>query len=121
MPTDISTILRLSVPLIVQVGQRRMAVDDVLALGPGAILELEKTSEDDLDLLVNNVPMGRGVAVKVGENFGIKITSIGSPHQRVAALGGQAPESLADRIPKRPYEAFLSEWKQRGQAATSKD
>ena len=89
MATDISTILRLSVPLIVQVGQRRMAVDDVLALGPGAILELEKTSEDDLDLLVNNVPMGRGVAVKVGENFGIKITSIGSPHQRVAALGGQ--------------------------------
>ncbi len=65
-----------------------MAMDDVLALGPGAILELEKPAEDDLELLVNNVPMGRGQAVKVGENFGIRITSIGSAHQRVAALSG---------------------------------
>jgi flagellar motor switch protein FliN/FliY len=89
MGTDVSTILKLSVPLIVQVGSRRMAMDDILALGPGAILELEKPAEEDLELLVNNVPMGRGQAVKVGENFGIRITSIGSPHQRVSALGGQ--------------------------------
>jgi flagellar motor switch protein FliN/FliY len=86
MPTDVQTILKLSVPVIVQIGDRQMCVDDVLALGPGAILELTKNAEEELDLLVNNKPIGRGVAVKVGENFGIRITGIGSQKQRIEAL-----------------------------------
>jgi flagellar motor switch protein FliN len=87
MPTDLQTILKLTVPVIVQVGERRVPMEDVLALGPGAILELSKSAEDELDLLVNNKVIGKGVAVKVGENFGIRIASIGTPHQRVEALG----------------------------------
>ncbi len=87
MATDIQTILRLSVPVIVQVGERRLRLDDVMALGPGAIVELTKSAEDELELLVNNKIIGKGVAVKVGENFGIRITSIGSQHQRVEAMG----------------------------------
>lgn len=92
MATDLTTILKLTVPLIVQVGTHRMPMDDVLALGPGAILELEKSSEEELELLVNNMPMGKGVAVKVGENFGIRITTIGSPRQRIKALAGTSNE-----------------------------
>ncbi|MCX5661220.1 MAG: FliM/FliN family flagellar motor switch protein [Planctomycetota bacterium] len=87
MATDIQTILKLTVPVIVQVGRRRLPMDDVLALGPGAILELPKASEEDLELLVNNKVVGKGTAVKVGENFGIRITSVGSPIERVRALG----------------------------------
>ena len=86
MATEIQTILKLSVPVIVQVGERFLPMDDVLALGPGAILELTKPAESELELLVNNKMVGKGQAVKVGENFGIKITSIGSPTQRVEAL-----------------------------------
>lgn len=92
MATDLTTILRLTVPLIVQVGTHSMNFDDVLALGPGAILELEKSSEEELELLVNNMPMGKGVAVKVGENFGIRITSIGSPRQRVEAMAATSDD-----------------------------
>ena len=88
MPTDLQTILKLSVPVIVQIGQRKLPLDDVLALGPGAILELGKSSEDDLDLLVNNKPIGTGTAVKVGENFGIRIGFVGDATQRIAALAG---------------------------------
>lgn len=84
--TDLQTILKLSVPVIVQVGERSLPMGDVLALGPGAILELTKSSEEELELLVNNKVVGRGVAVKVGENFGIRITSIGTPRDRVSAL-----------------------------------
>lgn len=84
---DITTILSLYVPLIVQIGHRKIHLDDIMALGPGAILELNKAAEEELDLLVNNKPIGRGVAVKVGENFGIRITTIGSTDQRVQALG----------------------------------
>lgn len=88
MPTtDIETLLKLTVPVIVQVGKREMEMDDVLALAPGAILELNRSSESELDLLVNNKAIGRGTAVKVGENFGIRIVSIDSPKQVVEAMG----------------------------------
>ncbi len=48
----------------------------------------DKPSEDDLTLLINNKPIGSGEAVKVGENFGIRIKQIGTPQQRVEALAG---------------------------------
>ena len=86
MTTDVKTILRLRVPVIVQIGRRRMKVDDALALGPGAIVELEKGADDELDLLVNNKIIGTGAAVKVSENFGLRITRVGSPADRVHAL-----------------------------------
>lgn len=92
MATELATILSLKVPVIVQIGQRRMTLDDVLALGPGAILELDKGSDAELDLLVNNKVVGAGAAVKVGENFGIRINTIGTAAQRVAALGGKDEE-----------------------------
>ncbi|MBI1335365.1 MAG: hypothetical protein GC164_00210 [Phycisphaera sp.] len=84
---ELSTILKLQVPVIVRIGERMVPLDDVLALGPGAILELRKSSEEELDLLVNNKRVGSGQAVKIGENFGLKITSVGSARQRVEALG----------------------------------
>ncbi|MCE9590502.1 MAG: FliM/FliN family flagellar motor switch protein [Planctomycetes bacterium] len=91
MSADIHTILKLSVPVIVQVGEHHLQLDDVLALGPGAILELNKPAEDDLDLLVNNKKVGRGVVVKVGENWGIRINHIGSPRERVQAIASKEP------------------------------
>lgn len=88
MATELQTILRLRVPVIVEIGRRKMKLDDVLALGPGAILELAKNSDEPLDLLINNKQVGTGAAVKVGENFGLKIAAVGSAAQRVEALAG---------------------------------
>lgn len=88
MPTDLDTILKLTVPVIVRIGARTVEMDTILSLAPGAIIELEKPADDELELLVNNKPIGTGFAVKVGENFGIRIESIGSPHERVEAMGG---------------------------------
>jgi len=87
MATEIETLLKLSVPVIVQVGQRPMTMDDVLALAPGALLELNKLAEAELELLINNKSIGMGTAVKVGENFGIRISSINSQRDVVEALG----------------------------------
>ena len=86
MATDVQTILKLSVPVIVQIGHRRMTMDEILELAPGAIVELDKGSEKLLELLANNKPIAEGSAVKVGENFGIKIDKIGSPRERAEAL-----------------------------------
>ncbi|MCC7409560.1 MAG: FliM/FliN family flagellar motor switch protein [Phycisphaeraceae bacterium] len=88
MPTELQTILKLSVPLIVQIGQRTMRMSEVVSLGPGAILELSKSVDEDLELLVNNKPVARGSAVKVGENFGVRIGAVGSAQDRVNAMKG---------------------------------
>ncbi len=86
MPTDVQTILKLSVPVIVQIGRRHMSLDAVLDLAPGAIVELPKSADDKLDLLVNNKTIACGTAVKVGENFGIRVEVTGTARQRIEAM-----------------------------------
>ncbi len=86
MPTDVQTILKLYVPVIVEIGRRHMSLDNVLGLAPGAIIELPKSADEKLDLLVNNKPIARGTAVKVGENFGIRVEATGSARQRIEAM-----------------------------------
>lgn len=88
MSCDLQTILNLSVPVIVQLGHRRMSLDDVLSLGPGVIIELNRPADEELDLRVNNKTIGQGTAVKVGENFGLRVSAIGSPRERIKALAG---------------------------------
>lgn len=91
MAADARTILRLEVPVVVRLGERAMTVREVLDLIPGSIIELPKTAEDELDLLVNEKRVGRGTAVKIGENFGIRLSAVGDLAARVeAAVGAEA-------------------------------
>lgn len=87
MPARLDSILKLEVPVIVVIGSRDMAVKEVMNLAPGAILELPKLADEELEVLVNNKPVGLGTAVKVGENFGIRITYVGDMRHRINALG----------------------------------
>ena len=52
-----------------------------------AIIEFSKNSDEPLELLINNKPIGLGVTVKVGENFGLKISQIGDVKQVIRSLG----------------------------------
>jgi len=88
MSHDLARILRLEVPLIVQIAERRMPLSEVTALTHGSIIELPKQIDEELDVLVNNSRIGSGRAVKVGENFGVRMTQVGAVTDRVAALGG---------------------------------
>ncbi len=90
MPADLKSVLKLQVPLIVQIAERTMAFEDVMNLAPGAIIELPKHADEELAILVNNKTIGTGLAVKVGENFGVRVTYIGDLRQRIAALGEEA-------------------------------
>lgn len=69
-------ILQLSVPLVVRVAQRQMRLRQILEISTGSIVEFETPAESELDLLVNNCPVAKGMAVKVGENFGLRITRV---------------------------------------------
>ena len=95
MPADVTAILKLEVPLIVRLGERQMTLAQVISLVPGVIIELPKSAEEELELLVNNKRLGLGTAVKVGENFGIRITQIGDIKSRVEAMGGDSSRSHA--------------------------
>ena len=91
MPADLKSVLKLQVPLIVQIAERMMPFEDVMNLAPGAIIELPKKADEELAILVNNKAIGTGLAVKVGENFGVRVTYIGDLRQRIAALGEEPP------------------------------
>ena len=95
MPANIKAILQLEVPLIVQIAMRMMTVDAVTSLAPGAIIELPKPADDELELLVNNKPIGAGTAVKVGENYGLRVTYIGDLEERIAAMANEQMKSKA--------------------------
>jgi len=88
MARDLKTLLKLRVPVIVRLGHRKMPVNEVLRLAPGAIVELPQLADEPLDLMVNNKVIGSGHAVKIGENFGLKVNEVGDPEARVAALSG---------------------------------
>lgn len=107
MSSPVDAILKLEVPIIVRLGERSLSVAEVVGLLPGAIIELNKSSDAELDLMVNNKVVGCGTAMKVGENFGIRITFIGDVKDRVIALGptpegdaasGPSAEQLAEQM-----------------------
>ena len=93
MPADIKAVLQLEVPMIVQIAVRTMTAEEVTSLVPGAIIELPKSADDELELLVNNKPIGTGTAVKVGENYGLRVTYIGNLQDRIAAMAADETES----------------------------
>ncbi|HUO07144.1 MAG TPA: FliM/FliN family flagellar motor switch protein [Phycisphaerae bacterium] len=85
---EVHRLLAIEVPVIVRLGMRRLTVGEVMRLGVGAIIEFNKSAEEELDLLANNKEIGKGHAVKVGENFGVKISSIGTVKETIRKLGG---------------------------------
>ena len=98
MPDDLNRILRLEVPLIVQIAERKMMLSEVTSLTHGSIIELPKAIDEPLDVLINNAMIGHGHAVKVSENFGIHITQVSNLHARVKALGATAEGPPAEPV-----------------------
>lgn len=73
------TLLSLEVPVIVEIGRRSMPLAEVLAWEPGTMIDLTKPADEELELRVNALPVARGLAVKVGEKFGLRVQSTRLP------------------------------------------
>lgn len=86
--SDIDAIFRLEVPIIVRIAERFATVDEVISWVPGLIIDMSKHADEELELLVNNVPIGLGTAVKIGENFGIRISYVGDLKAKIEAMSG---------------------------------
>jgi len=70
----------------VELGRARRLVRDILSLGVGSIVELDKLAGEPVDVLVNGKLIARGEVVVVDENFGVRITEIVSRAERVRRL-----------------------------------
>jgi flagellar motor switch protein FliN len=84
---DLDFILDIPLDLTVELGRTRMLVNDLLQLGQGSIVELNKIAGEPLEIFINRKLVARGEVVVVNEKFGIRLTDIVSPLERVKSLG----------------------------------
>ena len=80
--------LILDIPLTVtcELGRSKMLINDLLQLGQGSVIELTKLVGEPLEVLVNNKLVARGEVVVVNEKFGVRLTDIVDPMERVKSL-----------------------------------
>lgn len=83
---DIEFLLDIPVKVVVELGKTKVQLGDLLRLGRGSVLELEKPAEEPLDVHVNGKLIGRGEVVVVNNKFGIKLTEIAPADERVELL-----------------------------------
>lgn len=88
-PRNIDLLMDVNLPVSIELGRTKMSISDILALGPGSVVELAKLAGEPVDLLVNYKIIARGEVVVVDENFGVRITQLMTPEQRLKALGDQ--------------------------------
>lgn len=86
-PRAFDLIMDVSMRVTVELGRSSMTVEEVLSLGPGSVVELNKLAGEPVDVLVNEQLIARGEVVVVDENFGVRVTEIVSPRRRVQAMG----------------------------------
>ena len=84
---DIDLILDIPLDVSVELGKVRMLVNNLLQLGQGSIIELDKPVGEPLEIYINNKLIARGEVVVVEEKFGIRVTDIVSPLERVKSMG----------------------------------
>lgn len=82
----IDFILDIPLQVTVEVGRASILINDLLQLGQGSVVELSKLAGESMDILVNQKLIARGEVVVVNEKFGIRITDIISPLERVEQL-----------------------------------
>ncbi len=89
-PSEIANldfILDIPLEVSVELGRAKMLISDLLQLGQGSVIELTKLAGEPLEIFVNQKLIARGEVVVVNEKFGIRMTDIISPAERVKQLG----------------------------------
>lgn len=87
MPNNIDLILDVPLEISVVLGKTKKSIKEILDLGTGSLVELDKLAEEPVEILVNGKMVAEGEVVVVDENFGVRITSIMSNVERVKSLG----------------------------------
>jgi flagellar motor switch protein FliN/FliY len=83
---DLNFILDIPLLLTVELGRSRMLISELLQLGQGSVVEVTKPAGEPMDVYVNQRLIARGEVVVVNEKFGIRLTDIVSPAERINKL-----------------------------------
>ncbi len=86
---NIELLMDVDLPVSIELGRTKMPIADILSLGPGSVVELNKLAGEPVDLLVNHKVVARGEVVVVDENFGLRITQLMTPEERLKALANE--------------------------------
>ena len=84
---DLEFLYDVPLQVSVEVGRARILLKDLLQMGEGYVVELDKMAGEPLDLFVNGRLIARGEAVRIGDKFGIKLTEVVSQSDRLEKLG----------------------------------
>jgi len=83
---DLDFILDIPLELSVELGKTKMLVNDLLQLGQGSIIELNKLAGESLEVYINHKLIAKGEVVVVNEKFGVRLTDVITPIDRVKSL-----------------------------------
>jgi flagellar motor switch protein FliN/FliY len=83
---DIDFLMDIPVKVVVELGKANVELGELLRMGMGSVLELEKPSDEPLDVHINGKLIGRGEVVVVNNRFGIKLTEVAPASERVEIL-----------------------------------
>ncbi len=83
---NISLIMDVYMEMTVELGRTKKQIKEILGMGEGTIIELDKLAGEPVDILVNHKPIAKGEVVVIDENFGVRVTEILSPLERVSDL-----------------------------------
>ena len=89
-PAALSLLYDLSLPVAIELGRTRMSVQEILAIGRGSVIQLERLAGEPIDVFVGDRRFAEGEVVVVGEQFGVRITRILSPNLRLEQAGAHA-------------------------------
>jgi flagellar motor switch protein FliN/FliY len=84
---NIGLIMDVFMELTVELGRTRKLIKEILGMGEGTIIELDKLAGEPVDILVNHKLIAKGEVVVIDENFGVRVTEIVSPMERMSDLG----------------------------------
>ena len=74
--TAFRALLDVSMPVIIEIGRTSMTIQQVLQLGVGSVIELDRSVGEPIDIFVSDRKLGQGEVVVVGEHFGVRITHL---------------------------------------------
>jgi len=83
---DLGFLMDVPLRVSVEVGRTKMNIGDLLGLGPGSVVELEKLAGEPLDIFINQRLIARGEAVIINEKFGVRLTDVVSQVERIENL-----------------------------------
>ena len=81
---NIGLIMDVFMEMTVELGRTRKMIKEILSMGEGHIIELDKLAGEPVDILVNHKPIAKGEVVVIDENFGVRVTEILSPAERIS-------------------------------------